>query len=205
MYGFVLLIGSSLSFFLVSGSSLVRSQPGHTVRLVPYLPLIRDVYPSFVPPFLFSSLLFFCFLLQKGVGPKWLYPKWQHLETQKWLVAAMSICLACAGAAFALQPPVLSELCRLCCWLPAPQAAFCSFVSWHSTLHCRPRSLFSMLIHCFPLFSVPFAVWGKKKYWVASLGILSGSSSGVRFSSLKPYGPSSWSLTLPLSHLDSLP
>ena len=82
--------------------------------------------------------------------------------TQKWLVAAMSICLACAGAAFALQPPVLCELCRLCCWLPAPQAAFCSFVSWHSTLHCRPRSLFSMLIHCFPLLSVPFAVWGKK-------------------------------------------
>ena len=42
------------------------------------------------------------------------------LKTRKWSVAAMSICLACTGAAFALQPP-----CRLCCWLPAPQAAFC--------------------------------------------------------------------------------
>ena len=75
VYSFVLQIGSSLLCFLVSGSSLVRSQPGHTVRLVPYLPLIRDVYPSCVPPFLSSSLLFLCFLFQKGVGPKWLCPK----------------------------------------------------------------------------------------------------------------------------------
>ena len=99
-----------------------------------------------------------------------------------------------------IQPP-----CRLCCRLPAPQAAFCSIVSWRSPLHRRPCSLLSMLIHC-SLFS-PFLLlyWGGKKNWVASLGILSGSSSGVRFSSLKPYDPSSWSSTLPLSHPVSLP
>ena len=63
---FVLLIGFSLLCFLVSGSSLVRGQPGHTVRLVPYLPLIRDVLSFFYSllSLFFSPLLlsffFFC-------------------------------------------------------------------------------------------------------------------------------------------------
>ena len=53
------------------------------------------LFPSSLPPF--SSFPLLLSSLLHGVGPKWLYPKWQHLETYKWSVAAMSIRRASAG------------------------------------------------------------------------------------------------------------
>ena len=54
-YYFVLLVHSSLLCFLVSGFSLDRGQPGHTVRLVPPLPSTAMFFLLYPSPLFFSS------------------------------------------------------------------------------------------------------------------------------------------------------
>ena len=143
LYYFVLLVRSSLLWLLVSGSSLVRSQPGHTVRLVPYLPSsVMFFLPLSLPllPLLSSSSVFSF----KRCWPKEAIPKvatpWDPQVVCSSHVDSSRLHLRCLCSSAAV-PPIAAGCLR------RPDA-FRTIVSWHSPLHLWLCSLLSMLLHC---------------------------------------------------------
>ena len=119
--------------------------------------LLSSPYPWCFSFFCLSLFLFFSPLLLFSFSKRcWLKVATPKVATP-WdpkVVCSSHVDLPCLRW---IQPP-----CRLCCRLPAPQAAFCSIVSWRSPLYRRPCSLLSMLIHC-SLFSPFLLLYGGGK------------------------------------------